>query len=101
MKKIITLLLLAALPIIAMQAKPNRETVVLSCDLHCQGCCDKIMKNIAFEKGVKDLQFDLKGKTITLTFDPRRTDIPTLLKAFDKIGKPATVKEEEKKELKN
>lgn len=99
MKKIITLFLLAALPIMVMQAKPNRETVVLSCDLHCQGCCDKIMKNIAFEKGVKDLQFDLKGKTITLTFDPRRTDIPTLLKAFDKIGKPATVKEEEKKSL--
>lgn len=93
MKKIITLLLLAALPIIAMQAKPNRETVVLSCDLHCQGCCDKIMKNIAFEKGVKDLQFDLKGKTVTLTFDPRKTDIPTLLKAFDKLGKPAKVKE--------
>lgn len=93
MKKIITLLLLAALPIIAMQAKPNRETVVLSCDLHCQGCCDKIMKNIAFEKGVKDLQFNLKGKTVTLTFDPRKTDIPTLLKAFDKLGKPAKVKE--------
>ena len=30
--------------------RSNRQTVVLSCDLHCQGCCDKIMKNIAFEK---------------------------------------------------
>lgn len=73
--------------------RSNRETVVLSCDLHCQGCCDKIMKNIAFEKGVKDLVCDLKTKTVTVTFDASRTDSPTLLQAFDKIGKPATVKE--------
>jgi copper chaperone CopZ len=52
------------------------------------------MKNIAYEKGVKDLQFDLKNKTVTLTFDTRKTDLPTLLKAFEKLGKPATVKKE-------
>lgn len=74
-------------------AKANKQVVVLSCDLHCQGCCDKIMKNIAFEKGVKDLVCDLKTKTVTVTFDAAKTDVPTLLKAFEKIGKPATVKE--------
>ena len=74
-------------------AKPNKQTVVLSCNIHCQGCCDKIMKNIAFEKGVKDLQCDLKGKTVTVTYDADKTDIPTLLKAFEKIGKPAEVKD--------
>ena len=73
--------------------RSNRQTVVLSCDLHCQGCCDKVMKNIAFEKGVKDLVCDLKTKTVTVTYDAGKTDIPTLLKAFDKINKPATVKE--------
>ena len=72
----------------------NRQTVVLSCDLHCQGCCDKIMKNIAFEKGVKDLVCDLDTKTVTLTYDTTKTDLPTLLKAFEKIHKPAKVKEE-------
>lgn len=71
----------------------NRQTVVLSCDLHCQGCCDKVMKNIAFEKGVKDLVCDLKNKTVTVTYDANKTDVPTLLKAFEKINKPATVKE--------
>ena len=74
-------------------AKADKQVVVLSCDLHCQGCCDKIMKNIAFEKGVKDIVCDLKGKTVTVTFDANKTDVPTLQKAFDKIGKPATVKE--------
>ena len=75
--------------------RSNRETVVLSCDLHCQGCCDKIMKNIAFEKGVKDIVCDLKTKTVTVTFDANKTDVETLLKAFEKINKPATVKQDE------
>lgn len=75
-------------------AKADKQVVVLSCDLHCQGCCDKIMKNIAFEKGVKDLACDLKTKTVTVTYDAKKTDLPTLLKAFDKIGKPAKVKEQ-------
>ena len=84
------ILLLALLPLMAF-AKANKQTVVLSCDIHCQGCCDRIMKNIAFEKGVKDIVCDLKTKTVTVTYDANKTDVPTLLKAFDKINKPATV----------
>ena len=83
--------MLALMPLFAFSA--DKREVVLSCDLHCQGCCDKIMKNIAFEKGVKDIVCDLKAKTVTVTFNAEKTDVPTLLKAFEKIGKPATVKE--------
>lgn len=90
MKHIFLLLTCLILSVGTIQAKNDyKEIVVLSCNLHCQGCCDKIMKNIAYEKGVKDLQFDLKNKTVTLTFDTRKTDLPTLLKAFEKLGKPA------------
>ncbi len=78
---------------LSLSAKPNKQTVVLSCDIHCQGCCDRIMKNIAFEKGVKDLVCDLKTKTVTVTYDANKTTVPALLLAFDKIGKPATVKD--------
>ena len=92
MKRII-ILLLALMPMMVFAV--NKQKVVLSCDLHCQGCFDKIMKNIAFEKGVKDIVCDLKTKTVTVTYDADKTDIPTLLKAFEKIGKPAQVKSEE------
>ena len=94
MKKIL-ILLLAFLPMAAVQAKPNKQTVVLYCDLHCQGCCDKIMKNIAFEKGVKDIRFDMEQKSVTVTYDADKTDVPTLQKAFAKIGKPATTRKPE------
>jgi len=75
----------------SVSAKTNKQTVVLACDIHCQGCCDKIMKNIAFEKGVKDIVCDLDAKTVTVTYDANKTDIETLRKAFAKIGKPGTV----------
>ena len=92
MKRLL-IILLALLPVVGiMAAKPDKQVVVLTCDLHCQGCCDKIMKNIAFEKGVKDIVCDLKTKTVTVTYDANKTDVPTLLKAFEKIGKPAKVK---------
>ena len=91
-KKRFLIFILAMMPIVATFAdKQDKQVVVLSCDLHCQGCCDKIMKNIAYEKGVKDILCDLKTKTVTVTFDATKPDFPTLLKAFDKIGKPAKV----------
>lgn len=92
MKRIL-ILLMALMPLLTYAA--DKRVVVLSCDLHCQGCCDKIMKNIAFEKGVKDLVCDLETKTVTVTYNADKTDVPTLLRAFEKIGKPATVKPEQ------
>ena len=79
---------------LALHAKANKQTVVLSCNIHCQGCIDKIMKNIAFEKGVKDIVCDLPSKTVTVTYDANKTDVPALLTAFEKINKPAAVKED-------
>ncbi len=58
------------------------------------------MKNIAFEKGVKDLGCDLDTKTVTLTYDTTKTDLQTLLQAFEKIHKPAKVKDAESQEPK-
>ena len=97
MKRII-LFLLAILPMAYVlstaEAKPNKQKVVLYVYLHCQDCCDKILKNIPFDKelknGVKDLEFDIEAQTVTVTYDANKTDVPALQKAFAKIGKPAT-----------
>ncbi len=89
MKKLL-LLLLTVCVLTPTYAKTNKQTVTLYCDILCQACCDKVMKNIAFEKGVKDIQFDLKEKAIIITYDADKTDVPTLQKALAKMGKPAT-----------
>ena len=72
-------------------AKADKQTVLFSVDLHCQACIDKIMHEIAFEKGVKDIVCSLKDKTVLVTYDANKTDIPTLQRAFSRIRKPATV----------
>lgn len=87
---ILLLMLISMVSLSVVYAKADKKVVVFYVDLHCQGCCDKIMQNIAFEKGVKDIVCDLHTKTVTVTYDANRTDIPTLQKAFAKIGKPAT-----------
>jgi copper chaperone CopZ len=97
MKRLV-IFLMAILPMAYMlstaEAKPNKQTVVLYVHLHCQDCCDKILKNIPYDKelknGVKDLVFDLEAQTVTVTYDANKTDVPALQKAFAKIGKPAT-----------
>ena len=90
-KKLLSLLVLCMMSITVAFAKGEKQVVVFDVDLHCQGCITKIEKNIAFEKGVKDLQCDLKAHTVTVVFMSDKTDIPTLQKAFAKLGKTATV----------
>ena len=98
MKRLV-IFLMAILPMAYMlstaEAKPNKQTVVLYVHLHCQDCCNKILKNIPYDKelknGVKDLVFDLEAQTVTVTYDANKTDVPALQKAFAKIGKPATI----------
>jgi copper chaperone CopZ len=97
MKKLI-IFLLAIMPMAfylsTAEAKPNKQQVLLYVHLHCQDCCNKIMKNIPFDKelknGVKDIVFDMEAQTVTITYDANKTDVPTIQKAFAKIGKPAT-----------
>ncbi len=104
MKRVI-IFLLAILPMAFVlstaEAKPNKQKVVLYVYLHCQDCCDKIMKNIPYDKelknGVKDLEFDIAAQTVTVTYDANKTDVPALQKAFAKIGKPATTTKPEHK----
>lgn len=93
MKKIITILIFCALSI-SLFAKGEREVVVFDVDIHCQNCINKIEKNIAFEKGVKDLVCNLDKKQVTVVFDPEKTSVERLQKAFRDINKPATVNAE-------
>jgi copper chaperone CopZ len=74
--------------------KANEEQVKFNVNMTCQSCVNKIEKNIAFEKGVKKMNVDLASKTVTLTYDPKRTDVQKLQSGFSKAGFLATVASE-------
>lgn len=73
--------------------KKVTKTVVFEVTMHCENCVKKITANISFEKGVKGLEISLDKKTVTVTYDPAKTDVPTLKKAIEKLGYQVVVRE--------
>ena len=65
--------------------------VVFASSVDCANCSKKVQENIAFEKGVKDLSVDLDKQTITVVFNPAKTDTVKLKKAINKLGYEANV----------
>lgn len=66
--------------------KKKVETVTFRTTIHCKNCVKKIMDNIAFERGVKDLKVSLDEKLVTITYDPSKTDEAALVRALEKLG---------------
>ena len=62
------------------------ETVTFKVSMHCKNCANKITENISFDKGVEDLKVSLDEKTVTITYNPAKTDEDTLQKAIEKLG---------------
>lgn len=60
-------------------------------NMHCEACQKKIEKNIAFEKGVKAMEVDLKSNTVVLTYDDKKTNPEKLIAGFKKIGYEASL----------
>lgn len=69
----------------------NKEEVVFNVSMTCENCKKRIEKNIAFEKGVSDMAVDLPEKTVMVVFNPQKTNVGNLQKAFEKLGYTATV----------
>ena len=94
-KFIMLILLLNVITVVAVKAQSKKKSiqkVLLNVPMHCESCQVKIEKNIAFEKGVKDMVIDLQLKTVEITFDTTKTNLKTLESAFRKIGYEVTPK---------
>lgn len=102
MKKIVSMCLVALFGIgIANAQEPKNAakksvTVEFVTDIDCAGCAKKVTNTIPYEKGVKDVQVDVATKTVTVTYDPAKTNNETLVKAFSKIKIKAEAKTEKK-----
>ena len=81
------------LRIIQNVKKTAVKTVTFNVSIHCEKCVKKINENISFEKGVKGLEVSLDKKTVTITYDPAKTDVTKLKAAIEKLGYKVTVQE--------
>lgn len=104
MKKFTLILALAAMlgtaAVSAQTPQPKELTVVftVSPKMTCQNCENKIKTNMRFEKGVNDITTSVKDQTVTIKYNPKKTDTAKLTAAFKKIGYTATEKNTETKQ---
>ncbi len=70
----------------AQEKKSKTETIEIKSSVVCGMCKEKIEKELAFEKGVKAIDVDLKSQIITVTFNPKKTNEEKIKVAITKIG---------------
>ena len=86
-QSLIVMALMLAFTTFAVQAQQkNTKSVSFDVNMHCNDCVQKIEKNIAFEKGVKDMKVNLADKKVCLSYDSTKTDVTKLQKAIVKLG---------------
>lgn len=68
-------------------AKSEKAVEVFTLDHQMSSMCEKkIKENLRFEKGISKIDVSLKDNTITITFDPKKTDTEKIIAGFKKIG---------------
>ena len=74
----------------AISANAQKQTkwteVVIQTNGTCQSCKDKIESNIAYEKGVKDVSYDLPTAKVKITYNAEKTSPENLRAAINKLG---------------
>ncbi|MBK3517413.1 heavy-metal-associated domain-containing protein [Carboxylicivirga marina] len=87
MKKLLVVAMLTMLVVntFADEKKKKVSEVTYKVEMDCQSCVNKITKNIPFEKGVKDLNVDMEGQTVTVKYREDKTTKENLVKAFEKL----------------
>lgn len=93
----LTLMLMVLVSPQAFADGKKTETTKIHANMHCEACEATITKNLAFEKGVKDIITDSKAQTVLVTFDPGKTTPEKLCAAISKLGYKAYVMDDTKK----
>lgn len=91
MKKFI-LSLLVLIPVMAFAAPKEVRTVTFSSNLHCKECVKKVVENLSYVKGVKDLDVSLEKQEISIKYDASKTDKTKLASEIGKLGYTAMEK---------
>ena len=91
MKRFIVILALLV-PVLAVAAPKEIRTVSFKTHLHCENCVKKVVENISYVKGVKDLEVSLEKQEINVKYDAAKTDESKLAAEIVKLGYPAVNK---------
>jgi copper chaperone CopZ len=68
------------------QEQKKEETITIKTSAVCSMCKERLESNMAFEKGVTEVQLDNKTKILTVTYKTAKTTPEKLKTAVTKIG---------------
>ena len=93
MKRIINIVLIALLTLsVSAVAGPRKKAelkeVTFVVHLHCENCVRKVVENVSFERGVKDLKVSMETQTVYVKYDVAKTSEETLKKSIESLGYP-------------
>ncbi len=95
MKKFILSAAITGAIVLSAAAKQPRQsaTAVFTVEpaMSCASCENKIKTSLRLEKGVSAIATSLRCQTVTVTFDPGKTNPENLMTAFRKIGYKASI----------
>ncbi|MDY0014932.1 MAG: heavy metal-associated domain-containing protein [Bacteroidales bacterium] len=66
--------------------KKKTEIVTIQTSGHCQSCKDIIETGLAFEKGIKDVAYDISTTKVTVIFNPKKTNVDIIKKRINELG---------------
>jgi mercuric ion binding protein len=89
-KVILSMVFFFLVSVVALNAqeKKSKEVSIVrfSTSIDCENCVNTIMKNVPFEKGVKDVSCDLETKEVTVKYKSDKTSPELLKRAIEKLG---------------
>ena len=68
--------------------KAELKEVTFVVHLHCENCVRKVVENVSFERGVKDLKVSMETQTVYVKYDVAKTSEETLKKSIESLGYP-------------
>lgn len=74
-------------PVARIEKKAKKTvTVTYKVNIHCKNCVNKLTDKLSFLKGVEDLKISLDDKTVTITYNPAKTDEAAFVQVIEKSG---------------
>lgn len=82
-------LLVMSNPLYAQEKRKKTETVEIKSSVICGMCEDRVVKGLAFERGVTGVDVNLKEQIITVDYRTKRTSPKKIKEAITKLGHDA------------
>ncbi len=86
--KLVSILIILTFGSLSLQAQTssNVSEITIKVSSQCEMCKEKIEEHLAFEKGVKKSEVNLKKNEVVITYNPKRTNPEKLRKSIAKLG---------------